>query len=376
MASTALLSIPRGDVDGNVLVHVTSNSSTQLLDLTIQATEGEYTFQTKLKESELSLYKHRQFTGSNDELRSIILHLFLRTPATDAELVEGLELSALAEDDIVTIRIGKRYGRVKQQIASFGIAKEVFEIEMFPWAVESCMALDTVNKQLQKHQSEAQEKDKMIENLTAQLKALTALKKEHEELLLVKFKELLNAKKAKIRELDRALESASAAQDAEEAPRRDSGKGKAVVESPEPKPEPEPAPTRGRRKAAPKAAPKAAAPSRKRKPAPPPSDSDSDDFAAAKMDVDEPPKRTTRTTRAGSKVPEKVAAKPPPVENDDTATASEDEPQSDRKDSEDEDELPPVRKPIEFKSSKPAPPPAKAIVEPADGGDTTDDDEL
>jgi len=55
----------------------------------------------------------------------------------------------------------------------------------------------------------------MVEKLTAQLEALTALKKEHEELLLVKFKELLNAKKAKIRELDRALEATSATQDTE-----------------------------------------------------------------------------------------------------------------------------------------------------------------
>jgi len=158
------------------------------------------------------------------------------------------------------------------------------------------------------------------------------------------------------------------------------------VVSPKPELEPEPARTRGRRKAAPKAASKAASkaapPSRKRKPLPPPSDSDSDDFAAAKMDVDEPSKRTTRTTRAGSKVLEKIAAKAPQVENDDTATTSEDELQSDRKESEDEDELPPVRKPIEFKSSKPTPLPAKAlpaeaIVEPADNGDeTTDDDEL
>jgi hypothetical protein len=56
-----------------------------------------------VKESELSLYKHKQFTGSDNELRSIFLHLFLKTPATDAKLVEGLELSALAEDDIVTV---------------------------------------------------------------------------------------------------------------------------------------------------------------------------------------------------------------------------------------------------------------------------------
>ena len=55
------------------------------------------------------------------------------------------------------------------------------------------------------------DKDKLIERLTAQLEALTALKKEHEELLLVKFQELLNAKKAKIRELSRELELAVAA---------------------------------------------------------------------------------------------------------------------------------------------------------------------
>ena len=69
----------------------------------------------------------------------------------------------------------------------------------------------TRQEQLQKHQSGMHDKDKLIERLTAQLEALTALKKEHEELLLVKFQELLNAKKAKIRELSRELELAVAA---------------------------------------------------------------------------------------------------------------------------------------------------------------------
>lgn len=44
----------------------------------------------------------------------------------------------------------------------------------------------------------------------AQVKDLVAFKKEHEETLLVKFSELLNSKKAKIRELSRELEMAKA----------------------------------------------------------------------------------------------------------------------------------------------------------------------
>jgi ribose 5-phosphate isomerase A len=48
--------------------------------------------------------------------------------------------------------------------------------------------------------------EKELEKLTAQVKDLVAFKKEHEEMLLVKFSELLNSKKAKIRELSRELE--------------------------------------------------------------------------------------------------------------------------------------------------------------------------
>lgn len=44
-----------------------------------------------------------------------------------------------------------------------------------------------------------------MENLVARLKDLTALKKEHEDAMIMKFQELLNSKKQRIRELTRLV---------------------------------------------------------------------------------------------------------------------------------------------------------------------------
>ncbi|KAI5796725.1 hypothetical protein FPQ18DRAFT_133864 [Pyronema domesticum] len=211
MPSTALLRIPRADdKDSCILVHATNTSSTQLLELTLTATEGERAFETKLKESELGLYKRKQFSRSLDDLRSIIQYVFQKTPSTDPALVEGLDIKADVEDDIITIRIGKHYSGISQQFAVFGIPqKDSAEISIFDWAADSCKALDEVNETHLLLQSSLAAKDATIKSLTNQLSELTDLKKKHEDLLLVKFSELLNSKKAKIRELTRELERSS-----------------------------------------------------------------------------------------------------------------------------------------------------------------------
>jgi len=98
------------------------------------------------------------------------------------------------------------------------------------------------------------------------------------------------------------------------------------------------------------------------------------------MDVDEPQGKTRRMPLRGSKSTDKTAAN-----DDDTDTASEDdEPQSDRRESEDEDELPPVRKPVGFGETKKAAaannadahtPVPRVPARYADAGDETDDDD-
>lgn len=184
--------------------------------------------------------------------------------------------------------------------------------------------------QLESLQSRVSLQDTEITKLMNQLKALVDLKKEHEETLLVKFSELLNSKKSKIRELNQALEAASSKTTIPEP-----------VDTREETPPPAAAGPSKTRATRAKAAPKAT--TRKRKLVAPPSDSESDGFV--KMEVDS----------KGKSVPAAPA-------NDDETEDSEDFGvsgkrsdylrqnelgQSDRSATEDEDELPPVRRPFE-----------------------------
>jgi len=59
---------------------------------------------------------------------------------------------------------------------------------------------------LQAQEKRANDLEKDVERLIAQLKDLTNLKKEHEDAMLVKFQELLNSKKQHIRELTRLVD--------------------------------------------------------------------------------------------------------------------------------------------------------------------------
>lgn len=207
--------------------------------------------------------------------------------------------------------------------------------------------------QLESLQSRVSLQDIEIAKLTDQIKALVVLKKEHEETLLVKFSELLNSKKSKIRDLNRALETASSKVSIpEHVPDVD------IKEETPPPVTAGPSKTRATRAKAPKAT------ARKRKLAAPPSDSESDGFV--KMDVDSKGKS--------------VAAVPT---GDDGTEDSEDFGvggrrgdylrqnelgQSDRSATEDEDELPPVRKPFEAftlraPDKKTPEPDADAVVE-------------
>lgn len=386
MAAPVLVKVPiQGKADSCLLVHVTSESASQPLDLTLRATDGvERTLERRLDEFAILASKDERFRGSesDEDLKAIFSYIFLKTPVENAKLVENLDVAAAADGDAAfKLRIRRNFGKVKQPILSIPIAdKEEIELDVFTWAREACEELDAMRSKLSKHASEMREKDDIIRDLTSKIETLTALKKEHEDLLLVKFKELLNTKKAKIRELGRQLEQAN---------ERKAPEAQAL---PEPTPEPEPAPPKGRRKATAKPAPAPARPVRKRKPVRPPSDSEDSDFGPSKkMEIDEPPKRATRA--GSSKPPPKAPAPAAAADDDDDATASdsEDEAQvSEQRDTEDEDELPPIRKPIQWRnasaavSNSPATLPAREEKAPTPAptatydaaADETDDDEL
>lgn len=174
--------------------------------------------------------------------------------------------------------------------------------------------------------------DTEIAKLMNQLKALVDLKKEHEETLLVKFNELLNSKKSKIRELNQALEAASSKTTIPEP-----------VDIKEETPPPAAAaagPSKKRANPA-KAAPKAT--TRKRKLVAPPSDSESDGFV--KMEVDSKGKSVAVAPANGDETEDSEDFGVGEKRSD--YLRQNELGQSDRSATEDEDELPPVRRPFE-----------------------------
>ncbi|KAA8895698.1 hypothetical protein FN846DRAFT_968343 [Sphaerosporella brunnea] len=259
------------------------------------------------------------------------------------------------------LRIRRNFGKVKQPILSIPIAdKEEIELDVFTWAREACEELDAMRSKLSKHASEMHRDSHSPQ-------------KEHEDLLLVKFKELLNTKKAKIRELGRQLEQAN--------------ERKGVTPAPFP---PEPYLTHPSTRSSSLTRAHSGA---RTSPTKGPADSEDSDFGPSKkMEIDEPPKRATRA--GSSKPPPKAPAPAAAADDDDddaTASDSENEAQvSEQRDTEDEDELPPIRKPIQWRnasaavSNSPATLPAREEKAPTPAptatydaaADETDDDEL
>ncbi|RPA99512.1 hypothetical protein L873DRAFT_1767181 [Choiromyces venosus 120613-1] len=328
---TRLIRYDTPDADQFVLLHATPTSATHPLNLKLHATEGERAFATTIAQSKIYELRAKSYNGTSEDLEKIFLALLLKR---DARIERGVELAAAVDGRGVTLTVRQDIGGIKQRIAALQIPEAEVEIPIFEWAVEACGDLNSGSSQLGSLQSKVESQEKEIEALTKQLKDLAEFKKEHEEMLLVKFSELLNSKKSKIRELSRELEIKSGGADPVSS----------KTQSPTPEAEvPDPAPTRTRGRGRGRAKPTAPS-TRKRKPTAPPTDSESDGFV--KMDLDS------------------NKAKPLPADEDETEDSEYGEAgpsrgyilqaaRSDRSATEDEGELPPVRRPIAFTIKKP-----------------------
>ncbi|PWW72650.1 hypothetical protein C7212DRAFT_335721, partial [Tuber magnatum] len=261
------------DADRFVLLHTTPTSAMHPLNLRLHATEGERAFATNVTQSKIYELRARSYTGTSEDLEKIFLALLLKQ---DVGVERGVELAAAVDAKGVTLTVRQDIGGIKQRIAALQIPEEEVEIPIFEWAVEACGDLNSGSTQLGSLQRKVESQEKEIEALTKQLKDLAAFKKEHEEQLLVKFSELLNSKKAKIRELSRELEVRCGDAVSSKAESSMAGDESEVAE---------PAPARGRggRSRGRGRAKAAAAPSRKRKPIAPPTDSESDGFVKMEM---------------------------------------------------------------------------------------------
>ncbi|TGZ77788.1 hypothetical protein EX30DRAFT_398337 [Ascodesmis nigricans] len=400
-------------IDSFLLLHCTPMDPSEPLNLTLRATEGTTPFFAKIRRSKLATYRHRNYGGTELELENVFMRVLLRQKVEGGGVgLHGVELGASVSDEAAFITIRQRIGGILKGIADIKIpAKMDEEMDPFEWAAGSCLELDTALADLKSANEQVAAQQAEVEKMKSLFEDLEALKKEHEETMLIKFRDLLNSKKEKIRELQKVLEEAQSNTTQVSVDRSKTEESP----SPEPAPRRKAGTTKKSTPAATTRATRGAATTRKRKPAaPPPEETDSEDEFAANSPP--PPRRgatrgrgargapggattTTRTTRTKSPEPSPVVKQEEADDDDRTASETDDLADdaqvSDAGQRESEDEIPPPRKPAAFfQGRKPAKEEGadekKAEPEPMewdpstmtagaggwDAGNETEDDEL
>lgn len=117
-----------------------------------------------------------------------------------------LEVSATISEEILLLVFRKSISGIKQRLGELALEKnENEEIELFGWLGTATARCDELAKELTNLDERDKEQGQTIQVIKQQLEDLIEAKIEHENSLLEKFRELLNAKKLKIRDLHRAL---------------------------------------------------------------------------------------------------------------------------------------------------------------------------
>ncbi|KAI4127321.1 MAG: hypothetical protein LQ347_004652 [Umbilicaria vellea] len=209
--SEHILRIPRSDNTGDyIILNVTSNGPSPL-DLRLVATEGDAPYITTIKQSRISKLR-AQKTELDDSSWAVILSSTLlqqRVTGKDLEAIKDLEtVSSIANQQmIVTFR--KNISGIKHRLGTLTLAQdEEQELSLYVWAGTVLERSASLENEVQDLTHRYDEQGDMIKKLNAQLEDLIKAKEDHENALLEKFRDLLNAKKLKIRDQQRLLAGA------------------------------------------------------------------------------------------------------------------------------------------------------------------------
>lgn len=139
-------------------------------------------------------------------LQSVLLRKPLGGDVAVANGFEKLEVTANIHDENLVIIFRNNIAGITQRLGEISLRKdEVREIDSISWAATAVTWSVDLEKEVRDLRAKYEEQGRTIEKLNQQLDNLIQAKIEHENSLLEKFQELLNAKKSKIRDLHRAL---------------------------------------------------------------------------------------------------------------------------------------------------------------------------
>ena len=123
-----------------------------------------------------------------------------------SEKDETLEVRAVITGEQMTIIFRKNISGITQRLGEISLVKdEAQEVDAVAWASTAVLRCDDLEKEVEGLKLKYEDQQSIIRDLQQQLEDLIEAKKMHETALLEKFRDLLNAKKLKIRDQQRVL---------------------------------------------------------------------------------------------------------------------------------------------------------------------------
>ncbi|KAI9699352.1 MAG: hypothetical protein M1836_002963 [Candelina mexicana] len=210
LTKAQVLRFSRSDAtdDSFVLVQITPDGPS-LLDLKLIATEGENPFVGTVRQNRLHKLRAKNYDGNGDDWEMLVARALHRDEVNAGQSKAGLEVVSSVGDGQLTITIRKNIGGITQRLGTINLKQDDEQaVELFDWTGIATSATASAEDKLATLTSRYQDQETTISKLSKQLEDLIKAKQEHENALLEKFRELLNAKKRKIRDQQRLLADA------------------------------------------------------------------------------------------------------------------------------------------------------------------------
>lgn len=172
-----------------------------------------------VKQSSIRKLRASNYQGTDQEWETLLRHALLQEhPGPEdasADIINGVEIVATVSDGgksgQLTLLIRKDISGITQRLGSLALVQDDDqEIELFDWTGIAAQSASNGLGDVVRLQHKLREQQATVARLTAELEELVVAKQEHEDELLGKFTQLLNAKKLKIRNQQRLLSGSRA----------------------------------------------------------------------------------------------------------------------------------------------------------------------
>ncbi|KAH0494323.1 hypothetical protein TgHK011_000947 [Trichoderma gracile] len=205
MTASRVVKLPRDDDESAYVLIQVVQKGPKPLDVKLVGTEGAAPYAATLKHDRVSSLRVANCPVSESEWQTILQSLFELQPARDIQATTSIKSEAS-----LSITIRKRVQGITQRLGSIDLKYNENEgIELLEWCADSIDALAQSKEALAEATTHAQELESTVKELKAQLDELVTSKQDDETALFMKFRELLNEKKVKIREQQKILATGS-----------------------------------------------------------------------------------------------------------------------------------------------------------------------